>query len=217
MAFCSQCGSGVSNEASFCGQCGSQIDDGQAATVAAVDEGSTTPAVTIAYASQDLPFSDNDPVAMAAVQQYCSSCGNSVDPRAVVCPGCGVATAGSVGAKSKTAAVLLAVFLGPWTWLYTYTRDFRKFWAGIGVSIGWTILLIIAITAFSSTVAACTTTQLTTTGSCAALTAGTAAAGFGFASVATIISWILFPAIWIWSIVDTASRRDWFYTNYPNG
>jgi hypothetical protein len=44
--------------------------------------------------------------------------------------------------KDKTAAVLLAVFLGLWTWCYTYKKDAWKFWLNFGlfvVSIGfWT-------------------------------------------------------------------------------
>jgi len=37
--------------------------------------------------------------------------------------------------KSKTTAVLLAVFLAFWTWLYTYKKDAWKFWVNLGVGI----------------------------------------------------------------------------------
>jgi TIR domain len=37
--------------------------------------------------------------------------------------------------KDKTAAVLLAVFAGLFTWLYTYRRDSRKFWLHLGLSV----------------------------------------------------------------------------------
>jgi Protein of unknown function (DUF2510) len=37
--------------------------------------------------------------------------------------------------KSKTTAVLLAVFLGFWTWLYTYKTDAWKFWLNLGLGI----------------------------------------------------------------------------------
>jgi hypothetical protein len=37
--------------------------------------------------------------------------------------------------RSKTTAVLLAVFLSFWTWLYTYKTDSKKFWIGLGASI----------------------------------------------------------------------------------
>lgn len=38
-------------------------------------------------------------------------------------------------AKSKTTAILLAVFLCPATWLYTYREDGAKFWAWAGIFI----------------------------------------------------------------------------------
>ena len=37
--------------------------------------------------------------------------------------------------KSKTAAIVIAVFLGYWSWLYTYKKNKRKFWIGLGVSL----------------------------------------------------------------------------------
>lgn len=70
-------------------------------------------------------------------------------------------------AKSKTAAILLAVFLAWWTWLYTYKRDATKFWIALVV----TILTI----------------------------------GFGG---------IVF---WVWAIIDTCTKTDAWYANYPNG
>lgn len=38
-------------------------------------------------------------------------------------------------APTKTTAVLLAVFLSFWTWLYTYKTDAKKFWIGLSASI----------------------------------------------------------------------------------
>lgn len=53
--------------------------------------------------------------------RYCPVCGTGLVAQAVICPSCGSPTGqSSFGGKSKTAGVLLAVFLGPWTWLYTY-------------------------------------------------------------------------------------------------
>lgn len=42
---------------------------------------------------------------------------------------------GSQPPKSKTTAVVLAVFLSFWTWLYTYQKDNWKFWTGLGLGI----------------------------------------------------------------------------------
>lgn len=59
------------------------------------------------------------------------------------CPKCGtpqnntssVFSPGKISSKSKTVAVLLAVFLSFWTWLYTYKKSAAKFWVGLGVSL----------------------------------------------------------------------------------
>ena len=37
--------------------------------------------------------------------------------------------------KDKTVAILLAIFLGFWTWLYSYQRDTWKFWVGLVLNI----------------------------------------------------------------------------------
>lgn len=48
----------------------------------------------------------------------------------------------AVPPKDKTTAVLLAVFLGFWTWVYTYRRDAWKFWVGLGVTVGLVVLAL---------------------------------------------------------------------------
>lgn len=53
---------------------------------------------------------------------------------AVTCPQCGTPTR-SDQPKDKTVAVLLAVFLGFWTWVYTYKRDAWKFWLNLGLGV----------------------------------------------------------------------------------
>jgi hypothetical protein len=37
--------------------------------------------------------------------------------------------------KEKTPAILLAVFLGFWTWVYTWRRDQWKFWTNLGLTV----------------------------------------------------------------------------------
>ena len=54
----------------------------------------------------------------SAQVKYCHACGNPLDPRAELCPRCGVrqavapAAAYGVGQRSRLAAALLAIFLG---------------------------------------------------------------------------------------------------------
>jgi hypothetical protein len=70
-------------------------------------------------------------------------------------------------AKEKTAAVLLAVFLSFWSWLYTYKVNAWKFWTGLGICV------------------------------------------FFF--------WLLFLppiGVWIWAIVDNATKDEKWYKNF---
>lgn len=54
--------------------------------------------------------------ATPGVKTYCRACGKEIDPRAAVCPNCGVPTAVSesapAGSKSWLVALLLSIFLG---------------------------------------------------------------------------------------------------------
>ena len=55
------------------------------------------------------------PVAAARPMKYCQNCGAQIDQKAVICPKCGVPATGVPGAmepKSRTTAILLALFLG---------------------------------------------------------------------------------------------------------
>lgn len=71
------------------------------------------------------------------IGKFCPSCGRPAVASAVVCTTCGT----SLGmARSKTVAVLLAVFLWFWTWLYTYQADAKKFWWGLGLAVVGTVL-----------------------------------------------------------------------------
>ena len=48
------------------------------------------------------------------MSNYCFACGRPVDPRAEICPGCGIRQRGVGGGapKSRTTAIVLALFLG---------------------------------------------------------------------------------------------------------
>ena len=75
---------------------------------------------------------------------FCRSCGEAIKKEAEICPHCAVRQRGSTShhGKSKTTAVLLAVFLAPFNWLYTYKKDVAKFWIALVVDIIFTIILI---------------------------------------------------------------------------
>jgi len=47
--------------------------------------------------------------------------------------------------KDKAVAVLMAIFVPPWNWLYTYKRDAVKFWVGLSLMVVGTILLVVVV------------------------------------------------------------------------
>jgi hypothetical protein len=67
-----------------------------------------------------------------------------------------------IGRKSsKAQAILLAVLFGPWTWLYTYHQDKRKFWVSL-------ILIPVAFILIAATISlALSTPDLFSTGTSA--------------------------------------------------
>ena len=79
------------------------------------------------------------PFQASTTAQYCVTCGNGLVATAAICPRCGTpvsgAKPGQLGAKSRTAAVLLAVFLSFWSFLYTYRISAWKFWLGLGLIV----------------------------------------------------------------------------------
>jgi hypothetical protein len=92
--------------------------------------------------------------------KYCTACGTAINETSVVCSSCGSPTGSFVprshlgnpnvhsasemnpGAKSKTTAVLLAVFLGFWSYLYTFKADAKIFWTSIVVPPAFVLLIV---------------------------------------------------------------------------
>jgi len=113
---------------------------------------------------------------------FCKNCGRELVGAPSYCPHCGAKVQENVvetgGGKSKTASILLAVFLAFWTWLYTYRRDAWKFWVGLGLAI-FSIILAIATAGFS-----------------------------------LVFSWVFGLGVWVWAIMDTATKKDEWYRSY---
>lgn len=66
--------------------------------------------------------------------KFCESCGKKIADNANTCPRCGHVFRTS-SPKKRSTAVLLAVFLSFWTWLYTYKEDAWKFWLNLLLTI----------------------------------------------------------------------------------
>jgi hypothetical protein len=94
-------------------------------------------------------------------------------------------------ARSKTAAVLLAVFLTFWSWLYTWRVNKVKFLIGLGLEIGVLVL----------SVATGTTKNY----------AGGSTFHFGLFGLVFLVD----LGVWIWAIVDNATKDQNWYASYP--
>jgi len=90
-------------------------------------------------ASYPVPY---DYSGMVVPQTPCFACGGMVLSTSSVCPRCGTMRGNP---KDKTVAVLLAVFLAPWNWCYTYKRDAAKFWVGLGLYVLGVFLAVVLI------------------------------------------------------------------------
>jgi predicted RNA-binding Zn-ribbon protein involved in translation (DUF1610 family) len=143
-------------------------------------------------------------------EMFCSSCGEPIKRDAVICVHCGVqvarrtrsrhgaspssqlTTSEDVKPKSKATAIILAVFFGPWTWLYTYRRDCWKFWMiWINPFVIVTDILLAGIVHGWAFLHAYQPPQL-----------GMAALNFFF---------------WLWALLMACIRNQEWYENYPQG
>ena len=167
-AFCPSCGTARGPGASFCVSCGHALTTGLP----------KTPVPLVMGASPAPPPADQpaqamaNPAPQAYAMRYCQTCGNAVVHTAMICPRCGSSVSSSTP-RTKTTAVLLAIFLSFWTWLYTFKADSTKFWIGLGVGIGAGVLSPFLL---------------------------------GIPLLGPL-------GIWIWAIVDAASKPETWYQN----
>jgi uncharacterized membrane protein HdeD (DUF308 family) len=99
--------------------------------------------------------------------------------------------------KDKTVAILLAVFLSGWTWLYTYRHNAAKFWVYIAVSF---ISAFVGVAVFFASIGV---------------------AGFGaFYSylvpdlASLILVYLVGFGFWLWAIIDAATKARQWYEDY---
>ncbi len=133
---------------------------------------------------------------------FCRNCGKELPPQATFCPSCGTSVEPKRRGKSKTAAVLLAIFLVFWTWLYTYKRDAWKFWVGLGINL---IASGIGTAYIVNFIAEAASTPMTEAQALEMI--------FGWVIWITVFSIISFGT-WVWAIVDTAVKNQEWYDSY---
>ena len=156
---------------------------------------------------------------------YCPECGKPVKKNAVFCPHCGIqvkelavsAAPASIkiepaaSPKSKTVSVVLAVFFGFWSWLYTYKKDFIKFWIYIGFPIAVMVIFIIIEAVHSMNNPLLKYSTLPVVHSHLYVGVRMAFANYG------TWTWVIFLSSYIWALCNSIIRPESFYKNYPNG
>lgn len=145
---CARCAAAVPADAAFCGHCGNRLGSA----------GPTAPGYVAPAPPSYPPAGQLPPPQWNAGPSYPPSPGTT-GGWAVPAQPMYVAVMG----KSKSTAVLLAVFLSFWTWLYTYRVDAAKFWVGLVlvlisipldvIFVGWLISLGVWIWAIIDTCA----------------------------------------------------------------
>ena len=151
--------------------------------------------------------------------KFCSACGNGLVATAAFCPACGSPVAGGPLAqaaptvKTKKVAVILAVFLGYWSWLYTAKQNLAKFFIGLGVS---SVGSVIAFSAYG---------KIAQTSKAQVECYTNALLGYGDLDICNVYQYDYTPVyiglliglgVSIWAIVDNARKPESFFTNYPN-
>lgn len=149
MGYCSSCGSSRDDHARFCPVCGAKAPDSVSGSVPAFKSTMSKGPAASGYT----PRTSEAP----RYDKFCVGCGSGLIATAVVCPRCGTGaptkgTSGSYGGpqrKDKTIALILAIFTGHFTWLYTYERDQQKFWIGLGIWLMGFLLLFFLVGIFA--------------------------------------------------------------------
>jgi RNA polymerase subunit RPABC4/transcription elongation factor Spt4 len=176
MATCASCHQTITDGTKFCNNCGAPVGMMAAAPP--------------------------PPVAPAGMTytKFCASCGNGLVAAAVICPNCGAAQKGfsGSGGKSKTTAVLMAVFLGAWTWVYTWKVNAKKFWIGLGL---WVIEIIVFIVGASSDAAKLVCNP-----------AGTCSIRTGSSGL-ILFAWLIGFGVWLWAVIDTSTKNQAYYAS----
>lgn len=122
------------------------------------------------------------------IDKYCSACGNGLIASAVICPRCGSKTS-LASEKSKTVAVLLAVFLGFWAFLYTFKADKLKFFIALAsIFVFFGLGTLVNFLSFTS--------------------------GGKNLLALDVFGWLLLFGLWLWAVINVAIRGENFYREY---
>ena len=152
---------------------------------------------------------------ISVVDQYCAACGVGLSSGDAFCPKCGVQVGVSPVAmvriqkpKDKTAAVLLAVFFGFWSWLYTFKASKAKFIFGLAISLVGLLIAVLEQVSWAENDAQCTLQIHNLVFYGVDNTTCDARYRHEYFGIAIIF------AVWLWSLLSNVLRPKDFYENY---
>ena len=114
--------------------------------------------------------------------------------------------------KSKSTAIVLAIFFSFWSWLYTYRRSSTKFWLIFGINIIIGIVMVISSIFFTCTLAKNITFSQ---GSVVSKVSSSDEKSINIIFIIWTLIIIFEVGVWLWSIIDNAVKSRAFYINYP--
>ena len=151
------------------------------------------------------------------ITKFCTGCGNGLIETSAICPKCGTPVAGAIIArtsapKTRNTALLLAVFLGFWTYFYTYAKDKARFWIFLAANlIGYTITIASIKQAISDEI--WYTKCILDDGD----GWGKEVCHVGSPNYnAVILGAIIQIGLFVFIIVDRVKKTEEYYANYPN-
>jgi hypothetical protein len=143
------------------------------------------------------------------IMSFCTKCGKELPSEASYCMYCGTPVQQQGRHKNKNTAILLAVSLSWWTWLYTYRKDAWKFWVGSGLGLASTVLIsAYTVKAFED---AMDMIDMAISGTLTeSQIAGTTAGWTNWVTLASII----ISCLWVWAMADTLIKNSRWYNSY---
>lgn len=115
--------------------------------------------------------------------------------------------------KSKTPAVLLAVFLGYWSWLYTFKVNKNKFFIALGAGV---LSFIIQIATLVSNASQQTLYQACINDAVWGSTSLTECIQYMPDYTMTYVAGAISFGFWLWAVIDNARKPASFFQAYPN-
>ena len=205
--FCRNCGNGLLAGATFCTECGSPVEGVTPQSVQPVP--SSAPPVEVVVPTQ-VPATPVAPVVAPANAPI-------VQQQAPIAPAPGYpGMFPAIPTKKRNVAITLAVFLGYWSWLYTPKKNLLKFFLALAASIAAGIMIQMNMASqqlVANAYTSCIISDLNygTDSNCQN--------AFVFDpawSTRITAGWLVYLAIYLWSLIDNIRHSAPYYEGYPN-